>query len=126
LLAIISVALMIVLALDVAIALWKVWRSPETSSFNATLDPRLAPGWWSYLNELLDLPRTPFRHWRTAAAYVLAVVGAILLIASTMYLITLGSVFNRVMQFSYECGPTNMLRREAAWWLERLRRGEKP
>ena len=108
LLAILSVALMIVLTTDVAIALWNVSRSPETSSFIATLDPRLAPGWWNYVNKLLDLPRTPFRHWRTAAAYVLSVVGAILLLTSIMYLITVGSVHNRLVQFSLECGPTNM------------------
>jgi hypothetical protein len=108
LLAMLSVALMIVLVIDSAIALWNVSRSPETSSFIATLDPRLAPGWWNYVNKLLDLPRTPFRHWRTAAAYVLSVVGAILLLTSIMYLITVGSAHNRLMQFSLECGPTNM------------------
>jgi hypothetical protein len=108
LLAMLSVALMFVLPIDIAIALWNVSRSPETSSFIATLDPRLAPGWWNYLNKLLDLPRTPFRHWRTAAAYVLSVVGAILLLTSIMYLITVGSAHNRLMQFSYECGSTNM------------------
>ena len=89
-LAVLAVALSIVLVIDTAIALWSVSRSPETSSFVATLDPRLAPGWWTYLNKLLDLPRTPFRNWRSATAYALSLSGTILLIASIAYLISVG------------------------------------
>ena len=51
----------LVVPLSVVYALWRVARSPERSSFIATLDPRLAPGFWTYLNKLLDLPRTPLR-----------------------------------------------------------------
>src|SRR5262245_45353171 len=117
LLATLYFVLIIVLPIDIAIALWNVSRSPETSSFVATLDPRLAPGWWSYLNKLLDLPRTPFRNWRTAAAYALSVAGAILLVASAMYLMTVGAAGNRLMQFSSECGPTNMAGCAAQSWV---------
>jgi hypothetical protein len=106
LLVMLSVALEFVVPIDISIALWNVSRSPETSSFIAALDPRLAPGWWTYLNKLLDLPRTPIRNWRTAAAYGLSVVAAILLVASIMYLISVGSVHSRLIQFSLECEPT--------------------
>jgi hypothetical protein len=67
-----------------------VARLQEHSSLVATLDPRLAPGFWVYVNKLLDLPRTPLRTAQTAGAYVLALAGAILVIASMFYLITVG------------------------------------
>jgi hypothetical protein len=54
----------LVVPLLVGIALWTVARSPEPSSFVATLDPRLAPGFWTYVNKLLDLPRTPLSTMR--------------------------------------------------------------
>jgi len=103
-----SFVLTIALVTDFAIALWNVSRSPENSSFIATLDPRLAPGWWTYLNKLLDLPRTPLRNWRTAAAYALAVAGAILLITSIMYLMMFGGVTTRLFEFFFKCGPAEM------------------
>jgi hypothetical protein len=65
-------------------------------------------GWWNYLNKLLDLPRTPFRNWRTAVAYVLSMVSAILLFASINYFLSFGSVPSQVIMFSVRCGPTNM------------------
>jgi hypothetical protein len=49
---------------DVTCAMWRTSRATENSSFKATLDPRLARGTWSYINKLLDLPRTPWRNWR--------------------------------------------------------------
>jgi hypothetical protein len=96
-LATLSVAItMLVFPLAVVAALWVVSRATETSSFVATLDPRLAPNAWDYWNKLLDLPRTPLRTWSTASSYVLALAGALLLIASLMYLITMGSTSNKL------------------------------
>jgi hypothetical protein len=92
-----------VFPVNVAVSLWQVSRAPERSSLIATLDPRLAPGPWAYLNKLLDLPRTPLRTGKTFAAYALAVVGALLLIASMMYLLTLGGASNRLGTLSIAC-----------------------
>jgi hypothetical protein len=93
----------LVFPVNVAIALWGVARSPERSSLLATLDPRLAPNAWIYLNKLLDLPRTPLRTIPTAAAYVLALVGTILLIASIMHLLTLGGLGNKLSLMATAC-----------------------
>jgi len=87
---------LIIFPLAIVVALWVVSRTPETSSFVATLDPRLAPDRWDYWNKLLDLPRTPLRTWATAAAYALALAGAVLLIGSLMYLLTAGSTSNKL------------------------------
>jgi hypothetical protein len=78
----------------VATSLWQVSRVPERSSFVATLDPRLAPGPWAYVNKLLDLPRTPLQTPRSALAYVLALTGAIVLVMSLMHLLTVGGASN--------------------------------
>jgi hypothetical protein len=104
-LAALSYAVMIAMVIDVALALWGVSRSPERSSFVATLDPRLAPGAWAWLNKLLDLPRTPFRNPRAVAAYALAFLGAIVLIASIMYLVSVGVVHNKLGQLWATCAP---------------------
>ena len=93
----------LVFPVSVAIALWGVSRSPERSSLLATLDPRLAPNAWTYLNKLLDLPRTPLQTIPTAAAYVLALVGTILLIASIMHLLTLGGLGNKLALLAMAC-----------------------
>ncbi len=93
----------LVFPVNVAIALWGVARSPERSSLLATLDPRLAPNAWIYLNKLLDLPRTPLRTIPTAAAYVLSLVGTILLIASIMHLLTLGGLGNKLSLMATAC-----------------------
>ena len=85
-----------VFPVSVAVSLWQVSRAPERSSLIATLDPRLAPSAWTYWNKLLDLPRTPLRTGKTLAAYSLAVAGALLLVMSMMYLLTLGGVGNRL------------------------------
>ena len=85
-----------IVPLSVILALWRVARLRERSSLVATLDPRLTPNYWVYVNKLLDLPRTPLRTPRTAAAYVLALAGALLMIASMMYLITVGGVGNKL------------------------------
>ena len=89
-------------------SLWQVTRAPERSSLIATLDPRLAPGRWTYWNKLLDLPRTPLRTGKTLAAYALAVVGALLLVASMMYLLTLGGAGNRLGTLSIACDAQNL------------------
>ena len=104
-----SAMTMLVVPLLVVIALWSVAGSPERSSFVATLDPRLAPGFWVYLNKLLDLPRTPLRSWRTAAAYALAFVGALLLIESMMYLLTAGSTSNKLATLAIACQHLEVL-----------------
>ena len=75
----------------------------------ATLDPRLAPDRWTYCNKLLDLPRTPLRTLATAAAYVLAVAGALVLIASMMYLITAGSTSNKLALLALYCGQGDQM-----------------
>lgn len=95
---------------SVAIALWGVARSPERSSLMATLDPRLAPNFWIYLNKLLDLPRTPLRTMSTAAAYVLAFGGTLLLIASMMHLITVGGTSNKLAVLAIACDREMMPR----------------
>ena len=93
----------LVFPVSAVIALWGVSRSPERSSLVATLDPRLAPNFWIYLNKLLDLPRTPLRTIPTAAAYVLALAGTLLLIASMMHLITVGGTYNKLAVLALAC-----------------------
>src|ERR1700751_469622 len=107
-LATLSFGLNIIIVLDIVIALWGAAASPERSSFVATLDPRLAPNVWTYLNKLLDLPRTPFQSWRTMVSYMLAFAGTVLLLASIMHLITIGNVSSKLGQLFAECGPTTM------------------
>ncbi len=92
-----------VFPVSVAVTLWQVSHAPERSSFVATLDPRLAPSRWVYLNKLLDLPRTPLRSGKTLAAYALALLGALLLIASIMNLLTLGGASNRLGALALAC-----------------------
>jgi hypothetical protein len=87
---------MVIVPMSVILRLRGVARLTERSSLVATLDPRLAPNWWVYVNKLLDLPRTPLRTARTAGAYVLALAGALLMIASMMYLITVGGASNKL------------------------------
>jgi len=96
-------SLLLVFPVSVAIALWGVSRCPERSSLLATLDPRLAPNAWTYLNKLLDLPRTPLQTIPTAAAYVLSLVGTILLIASVMHLLSLGGLANKLALLAMAC-----------------------
>jgi hypothetical protein len=93
---------------DLSIGLWKVSTSPDTYSFVATLDPRLTKGIWALFNKLLDLPRTPLRTWRTGSAYLLSLGGSILLIASLMYFISIGSVYNKLGRLYFGCNPENM------------------
>jgi len=100
---------LLVVPLSVAFALWGVARASERSSFVATLDPRLAPGFWTYLNKFLDLPRTPLRTLPTAAAYALALAGGLLLIASMMYLITAGSTANKLAVLAIACEHRDLM-----------------
>ncbi len=94
-LAVASVAMTaVVVPVNVAIALLRVSRLEERSSFVATLDSRLAPTWLAYLAKLLDLPRTPLRTPRTLGAFALAFAGALLMIASLMYLVGVGGASN--------------------------------
>ena len=86
-----------------ATSLWQVSRVPERSSFVATLDPRLVSGPWAYINKLLDLPRTPLQTPRTALAYVLALIGAIVLVMSLMHLLTVGGASNVMSTFLSIC-----------------------
>ncbi len=86
----------VVMPLSVAIALVRVSRLTEGSAMQATLDSRLAPTLWASLTKLLDLPRTPLRTPRTAAAFLLALAGALVMIASLMYLITVGGTSNKL------------------------------
>jgi hypothetical protein len=97
-----------VFPVNVAVSLWQVSRAPERSSLIATLDPRLAPGAWTYWNKLLDLPRTPLRTGRTLAAYALGVAGALLLVMSMMYLLTVGGSSNRLGTLSIACDPRTL------------------
>ena len=126
LLATLGTAAVVIFPCSIAIALWGVARLPERSSLLATLDPRLAPNFWVYCNKLLDLPRTPFRTMRIAAAYALALLGAFLLIAAVMYLLTVGSTSNKLAALALICNPSVMsdciatsaaLAREVPLWL---------
>jgi hypothetical protein len=92
---------------SVAVTLWGVSRSPERSSLVATLDPRLAPNLWVYLNKLLDLPRTPLRRMSTAAAYLLALAGTLLLIGSMMHLLTIGGATNKLSVLASACSGSD-------------------
>jgi len=89
--------------LSVAVALWRLARVPERSSLLATLDPRLAPNFWIYLNKLLDLPRTPLRTTATTIAYVLALGGTLLLIGAMMHLLTVGGTSNKLAVLEIAC-----------------------
>jgi len=104
-----SAMTILVVPLVVGTALWTVARSPEPSSFVATLDPRLAPGFWTYVNKLLDLPRTPLRTVRTTVAYAFAFAGALLLIESMMYLLTAGSTSNKLATLAIACQHRDLL-----------------
>jgi hypothetical protein len=88
---------LVVLPVSVSLALWKVSHLQESSSLLATLDPRLAPTFWVYWTKLLDLPRTPLRTPRTAAAFLLALTGSVLMIASIFNLITVGGAGNKLV-----------------------------
>ena len=105
--AIASATTFVIFPASVAVTLWGVSRSPEGSSLVATLDPRLAPNLWIYLNKLLDLPRTPLRRMSTAAAYCLALGGTLLLIGSMMYLLTIGGATNKLSFLAAACGGGN-------------------
>ena len=95
---------MLMIPLGVAIALWRVSRAPERSSLLATFDPRLVRNAWVYVNKLLDLPRTPLRTLSTAGAYGLALTGALVLVASVMYLVTVGATRNKLDVLNIACG----------------------
>jgi hypothetical protein len=97
------------MTVDVALALWRVAKSADASSFVATLDPRLARGRWALINKLLDLPRTPWRNWRAGCAYLLALGGSILVVACVAYLVSLGGIFNKMSQLFATCGEAEMV-----------------
>jgi hypothetical protein len=99
----INVAFILWCCADLSIGLWKVSTSPDVYSFVATLDPRLTKGIWALFNKLLDLPRTPFRTWRTGWTYLLSLGGSILLIVSLMYFVNFGSLFGKLGQFYPAC-----------------------
>jgi hypothetical protein len=108
-LAILAVVLgFVVYPLCYGVTIWRVSFSPERSSLLATLDPRLAPNLWVYFHKLLDLPRTPLRRLSTAAAYVAALAGALLLITSTMHLITVGGTSNKLAALATACRSDTM------------------
>lgn len=88
---------------SVAVALWRVSRTPERSALIATLDPRLTRGAWSHLNKLLDLPRTAFRSPASAVAYALALAAAAVLVASVMFLVTAGATPNKLGALASLC-----------------------
>jgi hypothetical protein len=88
---------------NVALALWRVSRTPERSALIATLDPQLTTSVWTHLNKLLDLPRTPFRTPVAAAAYALALGAAMVLITSVMFLVTVGATGNKLGALAIIC-----------------------
>lgn len=97
--AVLGIVASAVLATDFAIAMWSVSRAEERASFTATLDRRLVRGPFDYVNRLLDLPRRPFRSWRTAAAYGLHLVAAVALVSASTYLATIGWVESKAQVF---------------------------
>ena len=96
------------MCLDISVGLWKASSSPDAYSFVATLDPRLTKGLWSFTNKVLDLPRTPFKNWRLGFAYLLAFSGSVLLLASLVYFVTIGSISNKAAQLLAACNASNM------------------
>ncbi len=58
------------------------------------MDPLLTTGPWTFINKLLDLPRTAMRHWRTAVGYALAIGSA--LIPSLAYWLSAEGVYAKL------------------------------
>lgn len=106
--AVLSYVATYIMGFDAIIAFWLASKSPEKSSFVATLDGRLAPTFWAYINRLLDLPRTPFRNWRAAGAYALSFCGALIQLTSLLYLITFGAIFTKLTELTSSCVPLRM------------------
>jgi hypothetical protein len=96
------------MSVDLGIALWRVARSPDVSSFVATLDPRLTRGPWDLINKLLDLPRTPLQTWRVGCAYLMAFAGSVVVIACVVYLLSLGSIYNKLGQLVAACSAVDI------------------
>lgn len=102
-LAAVAVVVQFVFPGSVAVSMWQVSGATERHSLLATLDPRLAPSRWVFLNKMLELPRTPLQSASTAAAYALALGGALLSIASIMHLLTLGGTRDRMALLAIAC-----------------------
>jgi hypothetical protein len=93
--------------IDMTVGLWAVSKTPETSSFRATLDLRIITGAWRLANKLLDLPRTPLRTWRTCSAYLLSLTGALGVVMSLSYIRGGGGISAKIMLFADKCGASN-------------------
>lgn len=117
-----SFVLMLLLVTDVSVGLWRVASAPEASSLVATLDPRLTRGAWSYINKLLDLPRTPWSGWRNILAYLLSVAGSLLLIVAIVYLLSVGNVGSKLALLTASCGAANALecRNQSVAWAREI------
>jgi hypothetical protein len=90
--------------IDVAVTSWRISTLRENASLVATLDGRLTRGVWSYINKLLDLPRTPFRTFRSALSYVLAFIAAVIFIKSAGYIMGGGGALTKVNNLLFSCG----------------------
>ena len=94
--------------LDLAIGLWRVAGTTEVSSFRATLDPRLTRGAWGLVNKILDLPRTPFRSWRTSVGYALSIVCAFVFAESLYSAVSFQNIINKVAILRATCTMQNI------------------
>jgi hypothetical protein len=112
-----SLALVAWCCLDLVYALWRASGTPEISSFRATLDPRLASGFWARANKLLDLPRTPLQSPRSFAAYLLSLAGAIGLVTCLMTFINIDNVYSKAAEFASICenDPYECFGRTQSW-----------
>lgn len=101
------------LSIDGVLALWGVSNSKDVASFRATLNPILTSGAWGYLNKLLDLPCPLLRHPRSLAAYMIALIGAIILIGAVTYIGTGGAALTKRGHLTETCTSSTLLYCEA-------------
>jgi len=84
--------LMLWMTADMVAALWQASKAAEKHSFTALLDARLTRGTLAWLNKILDLPRTTFLSLHSFAAYLLALLGTILVLRGIMSVAMMGSI----------------------------------
>ncbi len=102
-LGVLSCAVVTIVALDIAWALAAASFARDGATFRAAFDRRLNRSRWGAINRFLDFPRSPFASWRLALAWALDVLAAVLLVAAVVYLLSVGSVQNKLAAFEGSC-----------------------
>lgn len=103
-LAVLASVVVFVVAMDIAFALGAASFARDDASFRAAFDRRLIRSRWTALNRFLDFPRTPLRSWRVGLAWGLDAAAALILVASVVYLLSVGSVQNKLSTLEGVCG----------------------